>query len=125
MKNITITQIAVWLDTLDECMYSQKDACNDEMLGTTALDVDYEWYCRLPPEMKINICREQYPKIARIKSLTSFYMQKSRREYLRRLEMRKAKEEKQKRKRLLASQIRKKREEKQANRKAKEEAKNA
>ena len=59
MKNITITQIAVWLDTLDECMYSQKDACNDEMLGTTALDVDYEWQFKVAEELyKLGIINE-------------------------------------------------------------------
>ena len=129
----TLTQIAMWLDTLDECMCSQNDACNDSMLGPTALDLDYEWFCKLPPDIKINIYREQYLKLTKKEYMRLYHVKKSQKEGLMCLSpfqhqrplhkglitMRKSKEAKQKRKRLLASQIRKKREEKEAKRKAK------
>ena len=129
----TLTQIAMWLDTLDECMCSQNDACNDSMLGPTALDLDYEWFCKLPPDMKINIYREQYYKLRKKELCSIYYRTKHTKEGFKymspfqqqrplnegEIKLRKSKEAKQKRKRLLASQIRKKREEKEAKRKAK------
>ena len=97
------------------------------------MDLDYEWFCKLPPDIKINIYREQYLKLTKKEYMRLYHVKKSQKEGLMCLSpfqhqrplhkglinMRKSKEAKQKRKRQLAAQIRKKREEKAAKRKAK------